>query len=64
MQANERAAADCEVAQTRCALLEDRIAELRVERGQLDTYKQVGLLAEASPTLSVGAAAGWPGGAV
>ena len=41
LQAAERMAAECEVAQARCALLEDRLAEMRVEHGQLDTYKQV-----------------------
>ena len=44
LQAAERLAAECEAAQTRCALLEDRLAEMRVERGQLDTYKQVMLV--------------------
>ena len=43
LQAAERLAAECEAAQTRCALLEDRLAEMRVERGQLDTYKQARL---------------------
>ena len=41
MQAAERLAAECEASQARCTLLEDRLAEMRVERGQLDTYKQV-----------------------
>ena len=44
LQAAERLAAECEAAQTRCVLLEDRLAEIRVERGQLDTYKQVMLV--------------------
>ena len=51
-QAAERLAAECEASQARCTLLEDRLAEMRVERGQLDTYKQVTNLSRTSYMLS------------